>query len=80
MNLAIIGRYILTPDIFDKIRQTAPGKSGEIQITDALQKEAEQDNVIAYLFEGKRYDCGQVEGYVKATIDFYELLQKGIKV
>ena len=72
-NLAIIGRYILTPDIFDKIKKTKPGSAGEIQITDALQKQAEEGNVIAYKFKGKRYDCGQVEGYVKATMDFYKL-------
>jgi len=71
-NLAIIGRYILTPDIFDKIRATPPGKNGEMQITDALLKQAKEGNVIAYKFEGKRYDCGQVDGYVQATMDFYE--------
>ena len=74
-NLAIIGRYILTPDIFDKIKKTKPGSGGEIQITDALQKQADEGNVIAYKFKGKRYDCGQVEGYVKATMDFYQLDQ-----
>jgi len=75
-NLAIIGRYILTPDIFDKIKNTKPGSGGEIQITDALQKQAEEGNVIAYKFKGRRYDCGQVEGYVKAITDFYEMRAK----
>lgn len=66
-NLAIIGRYILTPDIFELIEQTEPGKGGEIQITDALMKQAERGCVIAYKFKGKRFDCGSVEGYMEAT-------------
>ncbi|MFJ4456520.1 UTP--glucose-1-phosphate uridylyltransferase GalU [Pseudomonas sp. NPDC089392] len=66
-NLAIIGRYILTPDIFTKIEQTEPGKGGEIQITDALMKQAAEGNVIAYKFKGKRFDCGGAEGYIDAT-------------
>lgn len=70
-NLAIIGRYILTPDIFDILRVTKPGSKGEIQITDALLEQAKRGNVIAYRFSGKRYDCGSVDGYVKATIDFF---------
>jgi UTP--glucose-1-phosphate uridylyltransferase len=70
-NLAIIGRYILTPDIFDIIRQTKPGRGGEIQITDALLTQAKEGNVIAYKFKGKRFDCGSVDGYVEATNYFY---------
>lgn len=66
-NLAIIGRYILTPDIFEHIENTEPGKGGEIQITDAILKQAEQGCVIAYKFKGKRFDCGSVEGYIDAT-------------
>ena len=66
-NMAIIGRYILTPDIFDILRRTKPGKSGEIQITDALLAQAKKGKVIAYKFKGKRFDCGSVEGYVEAT-------------
>ncbi len=66
-NLAIIGRYILTPDIFELIEQTEPGKSGEIQITDALMKQAQQGCVLAYKFKGRRFDCGSAEGYVQAT-------------
>jgi UTP--glucose-1-phosphate uridylyltransferase len=66
-NLAIIGRYILTPDIFDLIRQTAPGRGGEIQITDALRAQARQGCVLAYRFKGRRFDCGSAEGYVEAT-------------
>ena len=66
-NMAIIGRYILTPDIFNILRNTKPGKDGEIQITDALLTQAKQGKVIAYKFKGKRFDCGSVDGYVKAT-------------
>ncbi|WP_421869922.1 UTP--glucose-1-phosphate uridylyltransferase GalU [Motiliproteus sp.] len=76
-NLAIIGRYLLTPDIFELIRQTPPGKGGEIQITDALMKQAEQGRVIGYKFKGLRFDCGSVPGYVKATNYCFENLYKG---
>ena len=65
-NLAIIGRYILTPDIFDIIRETPPGKNGELQITDALLTQARQGQVIGYKFQGRRFDCGSVEGYIEA--------------
>jgi UTP--glucose-1-phosphate uridylyltransferase len=71
-NLAIIGRYILTPDIFDIIRQTKPGKGGEIQITDALMTQAQKGMVLAYKFKGKRFDCGSVNGFVEATNYFYK--------
>ena len=71
-NLAIIGRYILTPDIFNIIRETKPGKGGEIQITDALLTQAKKGMVLAYKFEGQRFDCGSVDGYVKATNYFYD--------
>lgn len=66
-NLAIIGRYILTPDIFDIIEETPPGRNGEIQITDALLRQAKEGRVLAYRFKGRRFDCGSVEGYVEAT-------------
>ncbi|WP_159739471.1 UTP--glucose-1-phosphate uridylyltransferase GalU [Vibrio atypicus] len=66
-NLAIIGRYILTPDIFELIESTEPGKGGEIQITDALLQQAQKGCVIAYKFKGERFDCGSVEGYLDAT-------------
>lgn len=75
-NLAIIGRYILTPDIFDLIKQTEPGKGGEIQITDALMKQAQDGCVIAYKFKGKRFDCGGAEGYIEATNFCYENFYK----
>jgi len=66
-NLAIIGRYILTSEIFDVLEDTAPDKNGEIQITDALMTLAKQGRVIAYKFQGARYDCGSVTGFVEAT-------------
>ena len=65
-NLGIIGRYILTPEIFNILRDTKPDKKGEIQITDALRTQAKNGKVIAYKFKGERFDCGSVEGYVKA--------------
>ncbi|WP_457746998.1 UTP--glucose-1-phosphate uridylyltransferase GalU [Sulfurimonas sp.] len=71
-NLAIIGRYILTPDIFDILRSTKPGKGGEIQITDALLQQAKEGKVVAYKFKGKRFDCGSVDGFVEATNYFYK--------
>ena len=75
-NLAIIGRYILTPDIFDIIRKTKPGKGGEIQITDALLTQAEKGMVLAYKFQGTRFDCGSVDGFVEATNYFYKRSKK----
>lgn len=66
-NLAIIGRYILTPDIFDILRDTPVDKNGEIQITDALQAQAKQGKVIGYQFQGRRFDCGSVAGFIEAT-------------
>ncbi len=71
-NLAIIGRYILTPDIFDILRDTKAGKGGEIQITDAIEKQAKEGRVLAFKFKGKRFDCGQVDGFVEATNYFYK--------
>lgn len=72
-NLAIIGRYILTPDIFGILKKTPAGKNGELQITDALKTQAKNNMVIAYKFKGKRYDCGSVEGFIEATNVFYEI-------
>ncbi|KAB0574116.1 UTP--glucose-1-phosphate uridylyltransferase GalU [Helicobacter pullorum NCTC 12824] len=74
-NLAIIGRYILTPDIFEILKHTKPGKNGEIQITDALLEQCKKGMVLAYKFQGKRYDCGSVDGFVKATNIFYQKFQ-----
>ncbi|MCS5591026.1 MAG: UTP--glucose-1-phosphate uridylyltransferase GalU [Gammaproteobacteria bacterium] len=69
-NLAIIGRYILTPEIFDVLENTAPDKNGEIQITDALMTLAKEGKVIAYKFQGARFDCGSVKGHLMANIAF----------
>ena len=66
-NLAIIGRYILTPDIFEILRNTPAGVGGEIQITDALMKQAQDGCVLAYKFKGKRFDCGSMAGFIDAT-------------
>lgn len=76
-NLAIIGRYILTPEIFDVLRTTKPGAGGEVQITDALQTLAHQGKVIAYRFQGRRFDCGSIDGFVEATNFFYERMKQG---
>jgi UTP--glucose-1-phosphate uridylyltransferase len=72
-NLAIIGRYILTPEIFDVLENTRPDKNGEIQITDALMTLAKEGKVIAYKFQGVRYDCGSVKGFVIATNHFAQV-------
>jgi len=70
-NMAIIGRYILTPEIFDILRDTQPGKGGEIQITDALMQLAKEGKVLACMFKGRRFDCGSVDGFVEAINYFY---------
>lgn len=71
-NLAVIGRYVLTPDIFDYIRQTPPGANGEVQITDALKTMAQEKKVLAVNFRGQRFDCGSIKGFVSATNYYYE--------
>ncbi len=68
-DLAIIGRYILTPNIFGIIEKTPPGKGGEIQLTDAIKTMLKRKPVYGYLFEGKRYDGGDKVGYLKATVE-----------
>jgi UTP--glucose-1-phosphate uridylyltransferase len=75
-NMAVVGRYILTPDIFDIISQTKPGSGGEVQITDALNKQAQNGCVLAYKFRGRRFDCGSVDGFVEATNYVYEHIYK----
>ncbi len=69
-NMAIVGRYILTPDIFNILNNIKPDKNGEIQLTDALKIQAKQGKVIAYKFQGTRYDCGSIKGFVVATNHF----------
>ncbi len=66
-NLAIIGRYVLTPDIFDILRDTPPGRNNEVQITDALMTQAQKGGVLAYKFKGRRFDCGSIEGFMDAS-------------
>ncbi|MDQ7786587.1 MAG: UTP--glucose-1-phosphate uridylyltransferase GalU [Thermodesulfovibrionales bacterium] len=68
-DMAIIGRYILTPDIFEILENLAPGKGGEIQLTDALAGLLKRRTLYGYLFTGKRYDAGDKIGYLKATVD-----------
>ena len=71
-NLAIIGRYILSPEIFEILRHTPPGKNGEVQLTDALLTLAKAGKVYAYKFKGMRFDCGSVDGFVDATNHVYK--------
>ena len=68
-NLAIIGRYILTPKIFDKLEQTPRGAGGEIQLTDAIEALMQEQDVYGYAFEGKRYDAGTTMGWLKASVE-----------
>ncbi len=69
-RMAVLGRYIIKPQIFDILEKTQPGKGGEIQLTDALKVLARQDAVYAYDFEGQRYDVGDKLGFLKATVEF----------
>ena len=69
-DLAIMGRYIITPDIFEILENTKPGKGGEIQLTDALNELAQRRALQAYEFDGKRYDVGNKLGFLKATVEF----------
>ena len=69
-NLAIIGRYVLTPEIFDCISQVEPGSGGEIQLTDGLKQLLRSRPIYAYRFEGTRYDAGDKLGFLKATVEF----------
>ncbi|MFZ1574758.1 MAG: UTP--glucose-1-phosphate uridylyltransferase, partial [Chromatiaceae bacterium] len=69
-NLAVVGRYLLTPRIFAKLETTGRGKGGEIQLTDAISALLQDEPVIAYPFRGKRYDCGSKLGYLQAQVEF----------
>jgi UTP--glucose-1-phosphate uridylyltransferase len=71
-NLAIIGRYVLTPDIFEYLRNTPPGANGEVQITDAIRAMAQEKPVLAFKFKGHRFDCGSIAGYVEATNYYFK--------
>ena len=68
-NLAIIGRYVLTPDIFPILEKQQPGKGGEIQLTDAIRKLLQEEAVYGCRFDGVRHDCGDKLGFLKATVD-----------
>ncbi len=81
-NLAVVGRYILTPGIFEKIEQTGKGAGGEIQLTDAIEQLLTDERVLAYEFQGRRYDCGSKLGYLIATVDHglqHEELKDGFR-
>jgi UTP--glucose-1-phosphate uridylyltransferase len=69
-NLGIVGRYVLTPEIFQVLRETLPGKGGEIQLTDGLSTLLSKQNILGYRFEGTRYDTGTPLGLLKASIAF----------
>ena len=69
-TLGVIGRYVFNSEIFDCLEKIKPGKGGEIQLTDAIQMLLGQQAIFAYLFEGKRYDCGDKLGFIKANIEF----------
>ncbi len=69
-NVAVLGRYIITPDIFRCLENTTPGAGGEIQLTDALKMLAKKEEMYAYDFIGRRYDVGSKQGYLEATIEF----------
>ena len=69
-NLAAVGRYVLSPRIMDILESTPPGAGGEIQLTDAISSLLEEQRVLAYQFEGQRYDCGSKLGYLKATVEY----------
>jgi len=69
-NLAVVGRYILTPRIFSLLEKTERGAGGEIQLTDAIAALLKEEQVLAYQFKGERYDCGSKLGYLKATVEY----------
>ena len=69
-RLAVLGRYVITPEIFKILENTAPGRGGEIQLTDALKVLAKEQNMYAYDFVGRRYDVGDKEGYLEATVEY----------
>ena len=68
-RLAVLGRYVITPEVFDILEETAPGRGGEIQLTDALKVLAQKQPMYAYNFEGRRYDVGDKQGFLEATVE-----------
>lgn len=77
-RLAVLGRYVITPEIFTILERTEPGRGGEIQLTDALKVLAKQQNMYAYDFIGRRYDVGDKQGYLEATVE-YALRREDLK-
>lgn len=77
-RLAVLGRYIITPEIFDILENTPPGRGNEIQLTDALRVLAKQQPMYAYNFEGRRYDVGDKQGFIEATVE-YALKRPGMR-
>ena len=69
-NFAILGRYVLTPDIFDILDALPPGRNGEIQLTDGLAELCHRQRMVYVDFEGRRYDTGSLTGFLEATLDF----------
>jgi len=69
-TLAVVGRYVLTPRLFHHLRTMPPGAGGEIQLTDGIERLLAEERVLAYAFEGRRYDCGSKLGYLEATVDY----------
>jgi UTP--glucose-1-phosphate uridylyltransferase len=69
-NLAVVGRYVLTPAIYDKLERVGRGAGGEIQLTDGIAALLADESIYSYAFEGKRYDCGSKLGYLEATVEF----------
>jgi len=76
-NIAVVGRYILEASIFEILKNTGTGAGGEIQLTDGLDKQAQSEKMLAYKFDGKRYDCGSKLGYLEATVEL-AMKHKGI--
>ena len=69
-NLAVLGRYVIEPEIFDILATTPPGAGGEIQLTDALRTLGKARPIYAYQFEGRRYDIGDKQGFLEATVEY----------
>ena len=69
-NLAVIGRYVLTPRIFERLAEVAPGAGGEIQLTDAISQLLTHERVLAVRLPGRRYDCGSKLGYLQASVEY----------
>jgi UTP--glucose-1-phosphate uridylyltransferase len=75
-NLGVIGRYILTPDVFDHLKNTPLGSGGELQLTDAIERLLAHERVTAFRFSGRRFDCGSKEGFLRATLAYAQKIPK----